>query len=108
MKDILIAYIDNLTGFAEAISTIFPEVIIQNCVIHQIRNSLKYIASKDQKEFMADLKTVYQAPNKDLAEFNLDKLEDKWGKNTQLSWSHGRGTGIIYRPILLMMSISEN
>ena len=49
MKDVLIACIDNLTGFAEAISTIFPEVIIQNCVIHQIRNSLKYIASKDQK-----------------------------------------------------------
>ena len=80
MKDVLIACIDNLTGFAEAISTIFPEVIIQNCVIHQIRNSLKYIASKDQKEFMADLKTVYQAPNKDLAELNLDKLQDKWGK----------------------------
>ena len=55
-------------------------LIIQNCVIHQIRNSLKYIASKDQKEFMADLKTVYQAPNKDLAELNLDKLQDKWGK----------------------------
>lgn len=80
MKDVLIACIDNLTGFAEAISTIFPEVIIQNCIIHQIRNSLKYISSKDQKEFMSDLKTVYQAPNKDLAELNLDKLEDKWGK----------------------------
>ena len=101
MKDVLIACIDNLTGFAEAISTIFPEVIIQNCVIHQIRNSLKYIASKDQKEFMADLKTVYQAPNKDLAELNLDKLQDKWGKNTLLSWNHGDETGIIYRPILL-------
>ena len=56
MKDVLIACIDNLTGFAEAISTIFPEVIIQNCIIHQIRNSLKYISSKDQKEFMSDLK----------------------------------------------------
>lgn len=81
MKDVLIACIDNLTGFAEAISTIFPEVIIQNCIIHQIRNSLKYISSKDQKEFMSDLKTVYQAPNKDLAELNLDKLEDKWGED---------------------------
>src|SRR5574344_187910 len=80
MKDVLIACIDNLTGFAEAISTIFPQVIIQSCIVHQIRNSLKYIASKDQKEFMTDLKTVYQASTLDLAELNLDKLEDKWGK----------------------------
>src|SRR5574344_747510 len=56
MKDVLIACIDNLTGFAEASSTIFPQVIISNCIIHQIRNSLKYISSKDQKEFMSDLK----------------------------------------------------
>jgi transposase-like protein len=59
MTDLLIACIDNLTGFAEAISSIFPQVIIQSCIVHQIRNSLKYIASKNQKEFMADLKTVY-------------------------------------------------
>lgn len=80
MKDVLIACIDNLTGFAEAISTIFPHVIIQSCIVHQIRNSLKYVASKDQKEFMADLKTIYQAPTLDLAELNFDKLQDKWGK----------------------------
>lgn len=80
MKDILIACIDNLSGFAEAISTIFPQTIIQQCVVHQIRNSLKYVASKDQKEFMSDLKAVYQAPNLDSAEFNLDKLDEKWGK----------------------------
>lgn len=94
MKDVLIACIDNLTGFAEAISTIFPEVIIQNCIIHQIRNSLKYISSKDQKEFISDLKTVYQAPNKDLAELNLDKLEDKWGKKYPVvleSWRRNWG-----------------
>ena len=80
MKDVLIACIDNLTGFAEAISTIFPHVIIQSCIVHQIRNSLKYVASKDQKEFMSDLKTIYQAPTLDLAELNFDKLQDKWGK----------------------------
>ena len=80
LKDVLIACIDNLTGFAEAITTIFPQVIIQSCIVHQIRNSLKYIASKDQKEFMGDLKTVYQAPTLDLAGLNLDRLEDKWGK----------------------------
>lgn len=61
VKDILIACIDNLTGFSEAINSIFPKTEIQNCVVHQIRNSLKYVASKDQKAFMADLKPVYQA-----------------------------------------------
>ena len=80
MKDVLIACIDNLTGFAEAISTIFPHVIIQSCIVHQIRNSLKYVASKDQKEFISDLKTIYQAPTLGLAELNFDKLQDKWDK----------------------------
>lgn len=80
MKDILIACIDNLNGFAEAIKSTFPEVIIQNCVIHQIRNSMKYIASKDQKEFMGDLKPVYQAPNLSMAEMKFNDLKEKWGK----------------------------
>lgn len=60
-KDILIACVDNLTGFAEAINSVFPKTEIQTCVVYQIRNSLKYVASKDQKAFMADLKPVYQA-----------------------------------------------
>lgn len=77
LKDILIACIDNLTGFAEAIATIFPQVTIQSCIVHQIRNSLKYVASKDQKEFMADLKTVYQVPNQDLEALHLEKWDEK-------------------------------
>jgi len=80
LKDILIASIDNLTGFAEAIATVFPQVEIQSCVVHQIRNSLKYVASKDQKAFMKDLKCVYQAPNKLQAEEELLKLDELWGK----------------------------
>ncbi len=79
VKDILIACTDNLTGFSEAILASFPHSEIQTCIIHQIRNSLKYVASKDQKTFMHDLKTVYQAPTKDKAELELDKLNDKWG-----------------------------
>lgn len=59
-KDILIACIDNLKGFAEAISTVFVQTEVQSCIVHQIRNSLKYVGSKDQKIFMADLKPVYQ------------------------------------------------
>lgn len=80
VEDILIASIDNLKGFAEAITTIFPRTEVQTCIIHQIRNSMRYVASKDQKEFMKDLKLVYKADTKDQAEVNLDKLEEKWGK----------------------------
>jgi len=79
VEDILIASIDNLTGFSEAIASIFPKVEIQLCIVHQVRNSLKYVASKDQKVFMKDLKKVYQAVNKDQAETELINLEEKWG-----------------------------
>lgn len=79
VKDILIACIDNLNGFPEAISAVFPKVEIQTCIVHQIRNSLKYVASKDQKAFMKDLKPVYQADTLELAELRLDDLDEKWG-----------------------------
>lgn len=80
IEDILIASIDGLKGFPEAIATVFPKTEIQLCVVHQIRNSLKYIVSKDQKAFMVDLKLVYQATSKDLAEHHLLELDEKWGK----------------------------
>jgi transposase-like protein len=91
VKDILIACIDGLKGFPEAINSIFPKTEIQLCIIHQIRNSLKYIASKNQKEFMVDLKEVYQANSKDLAESKLLEMEEKWGKKYPLvlkSWNN--------------------
>jgi putative transposase len=80
IEDILIASIDGLKGFPEAIATVFPKTEIQLCVVHQIRNSLKYVVSKDQKAFMVDLKRVYQATSKDLAEHHLVELEEQWGK----------------------------
>lgn len=80
VEDILIACIDNLQGFGDVIETVFPKTEVQNCIIHQIRNSMKYISVKDSKEFMNDLKTVYQADTLDLAELRMDELEDKWGK----------------------------
>ncbi len=80
VEDILIASIDGLKGFLEAISDLFPKTEIQLCVVHQIRNSLKYVASKDQKAFMADLKLVYRASSEDLAEHRLLELDEKWGK----------------------------
>lgn len=80
VRDILLACTDNLKGFSDAILSIFPQTEIQSCIIHQIRNSLKYIAVKDKKLFMLDLKLVYQAANKSLAEQALLQLEEKWMK----------------------------
>jgi putative transposase len=69
----------NLKGFPEAIGSIYPNTEVQLCIIHQIRNSLKYVASKHQKAFMADLKGVYKAATLNAAETALDELEAKWG-----------------------------
>jgi transposase-like protein len=80
LKDILIASVDGLKGFPEAIKTIFPRTEVQLCIIHQIRNSMRYVASKNHKEFMKDLKLVYQASTKELAEDELLKLDEKWGQ----------------------------
>lgn len=79
VEDILIVCIDGLKGFPEAIESIFPNTEIQHCIIHQIRNSMKYVASKNQKAFMADLKCVYKAATLNAAERALDELEAKWG-----------------------------
>ncbi len=79
VEDIFIACIDGLTGFKEAIHSVFPQAQIQRCVIHQVRHSLKYVAWKDRKEFTSDLKTIYQAATREEAETNLLKLGEKWG-----------------------------
>ncbi|MGE5620931.1 MAG: IS256 family transposase, partial [archaeon] len=80
VKDILIACCDGLKGFTDAISSVFPNTVIQKCVIHQIRNSLKYIVWKDKKEFMKDLRPVYTAPSEENALYELDRLEAKWSR----------------------------
>ena len=80
VQDILIASVDGLKGFPEAINAVFPQTEVQLCIVHQIRNSLKYVASKNQKQFAGELKKVYQAFTKEEAELELDKLEEKWGK----------------------------
>ena len=95
VEDILIVCVDGLKGFPESIQASFPHAEVQLCIVHQIRNSLKFVASKDQKEFMKDLKTVYQADTKDLAELNLLYLDEKWGgkypmvlKSWQNNWDN--------------------
>jgi transposase-like protein len=91
VDDILIACIDGLKGFPEAINAAFPKTEVQLCIVHQIRNSLKHVASKNQKEFMVDLKAVYKASSLDLAEHNLLVLDEKWGMKYPMvikSWNN--------------------
>jgi len=78
VKDIIIACIDNLTGFADAIESIFPKTEVQLCIIHQIRSSTRYVSTKDRKMVIESLKEVYKAPNKDQAEIALNELEKQW------------------------------
>lgn len=96
LKDILIACVDGLTGFPDAINSIYPQTEVQLCVIHQIRNSIKYVASKHHKAFMADLKPVYRAVSKEAAETALDELDTKWGSNILSLSKAGAGNGTIY------------
>jgi transposase-like protein len=79
VRDILIACIDNLKGFAEAIETIFPQTEVQLCVVHQIRQSTRFVAWKDSRQVMKALKLVYQASSKEEAERNLALLDQEWG-----------------------------
>jgi transposase-like protein len=79
VKDILIASTDNLAGIRQAIKSAFPNTITQLCIVHQIRNSCKYVVWKDRKPFVADLKLVYGAINRDLAYQALDDFANKWG-----------------------------
>ena len=78
VEDILIACTDNLTGFSQAIEAVFPKTDIQNCIIHQLRNSSKYVSYKDIKELMNDLKAVYGAVDEAAALAALDDFSKKW------------------------------
>jgi len=80
VKDILIACRDNLSGFSTAIETVFPKTEQQLCVIHQIRNSTRFVSYKDLKALMADLKLVYGAATLEDAEYQLEVFREKWGK----------------------------
>lgn len=80
ITDILIACTDGLTGFNESLKAVYPKAIHQKCIVHQIRNTLKFINSRDQKVFLQDLKTVYTAPTENQAKLNLDKTKIAWEK----------------------------
>ncbi|HEY0731503.1 MAG TPA: IS256 family transposase [Chitinophagaceae bacterium] len=89
VEDILIACTDNLKGFTDAIKGIFPQTITQLCIVHQIRNSCKYVVWKDRKMFCRDLRDIYAAPNRDAADDALQRLDATWGhkyKHAVQSW----------------------
>jgi len=91
VQDIFIAAIDGLQGFKDAIQAVFPQTQIQRCIIHQIRNSLKYVSWKDKKAFTADLKKVYKAPNREEAETQLLQLGESWNQKYAMavrSWEN--------------------
>lgn len=79
IHDILITATDNLNGFTDTINTVFPESKTQICVVHQIRNSCKYVVWKDKKEFTKDMKHIYDAPNQEAAKAALEDFDAKWG-----------------------------
>lgn len=80
VKDILIASVDGLTGFSEAIRAVFPHTDIQRCIIHQIRYTLSFVSYKEKKEFAKDLKEIYTSPNEDAGYSVLQELKEKWDK----------------------------
>lgn len=89
VQDILIASVDNLTGFTEAIAACYPETEVQKCIVHQIRNSIRYVSYKDVKKVTAALKPIYTAPSEAAAQEELDRFEKVWGEKYPLivrSW----------------------
>ena len=79
VEDLLITCRDNLSGFAGAMRSVFPQAATPICVVHQIRNSSRYVVYKDKKGFTTDLKAIYNAPNREVAAVALDELEQNWG-----------------------------
>ena len=89
VKEILILCADGLSGIKEAIAAAYPKTEYQRCIVHQVRNTLKYVADKDRKPFANDLKTIYQAPSEEQALEALEKVREKWSvkyPNSMRSW----------------------
>ena len=108
VQTICISCVDGLVGFPEAINSVFPKAVVQQCIVHAIRRSLSYLSYKDKKEFANDLKKIYKASTIELALIALDEIE-KIGKNSiqQLS-NYGEIVGIIYQHFFnLLMKLEE-
>ena len=99
MHDMLIACTDNLTGMSEAISAVYPKCEHQLCIVHQIRNSLRYVSYKDRKELVSDLKPIYQASTEEEALLALESFAEKWDKRypqISKSWYHNWANLVIF------------
>ncbi|HKF93051.1 MAG TPA: IS256 family transposase, partial [Gammaproteobacteria bacterium] len=91
VMDVFIACVDGLNGFKDAIQAVFPRAQIQRCIIHQVRQSLTYVAWKDRKAFVADLRAIYQAPTREAAETRLLEVAEKWSASYPMavrSWEN--------------------
>lgn len=118
IEDILITSTDNLTGFTEAISSVFPQTVTQICVVHQVRNSARYVVWKDKRAFTADMKSIYNAPNKEAAKMELDRFETSWGskypyaiRSWRANWeelTHFLDFPVEIRKIIYTTNIIEN
>ncbi|WP_330677956.1 transposase [Peptostreptococcus anaerobius] len=89
LKDIMIICADGLTGIKESINVAFPNTEYQRCIVHQVRNTLKYVSYKNKKEFAADLKSIYLSGSEEQARQNLDAVSEKWSEkypNSLKSW----------------------
>ena len=82
VEDILIACVDGLKGFEEAITSVFPQTTVQLCIVHMVRNSLRFVPWKDKKAVARDLKSIYSAPSEEAAKLELQNFCDKWDGNT--------------------------
>lgn len=78
VRDILIICADGLSGIKEAINASYPQTEYQRCIVHQVRNTLKYVPNKDRKAFATDLKTIYHVPSEDQTRATLDRVHEKW------------------------------
>lgn len=81
VEDVLFISMDGLKGLEEGAKSIFPNAVVQRCIVHLIRNSVKYIPSKKRKEFCNHLKLIYKAPNKKVALIEFEKFKEAWGKD---------------------------
>ena len=99
VKDILIIWADGLTGMREAMQAAFPKTEYQRCIVHQVRNTLKYVADKDRKGFAKDLKTIYNAPTEEQGHVNRDHVTEKWSEKYPKAMKHWGQNRDVITPI---------
>jgi putative transposase len=100
--DVLVACVDGLAGFPEAIEAVYPEAWVQTCIVHQIRNSMRYVAWKDRKRVAADLKPIYRAVNADAAWQALEQFDKQWGSSYPMIAESWRGRWAQITPFLAL------